>query len=77
MCYTYIVLINNEQVDHFRLPFKLNEEKIKAFCQVEIKPIEDKWAHVFLNDCFIYKFPILNEEDVKKFQVEVKFHSSC
>jgi len=70
--YSYTVLINHRVIYNFRLPFKLNEERIKEVCQLQIKSMPDKWAKILLNDEPIYSFPIINEE-LDKFEMEVKF----
>jgi hypothetical protein len=74
--YSYDVFINQRPIYHFRLPFKLNEERIKEVCQLQIKTMPGKWAKLILNDECIYSFPISNEEDIDKFEMEVKFNTN-
>jgi len=74
--YTYEILINDSNVDYFALPFELDEERIRVVCQTEIRknPEYEGWAQLFLNNSPVYRFPIVNEEDLTKYKVEVKLH---
>lgn len=72
MSYAYIVLINGRSVYHFKLPFRLTEQRIREVCHVEIIPMDKQWAQVLLNDEFIYHFPVVDEDQIKFFDAEVQ-----
>jgi hypothetical protein len=72
--YQYEVLLNEYPIKYFDLPLKLNEEQLKIICQLEIKVLPHQaWAEVLLNENFIFKFPILNPEELNKYEIKVKF----
>jgi hypothetical protein len=70
--YTYVVYINGNIVNHFRLPFRLTEKRIEEVCRIQIIPMDRQWAQVLLNDELIYSFPIVNENQIKFYDVKIE-----